>query len=145
MSFLAEQAGGKGSDGSRRVLDIQPEQVRPFSLSLSLSIPKRMHKFFMFCFIDWFWPPLDIKAVIPLFLSIPKALVHPIPFVEDMSSSLLEPGKQRFESVHPREHKRDEGVKHMFYFIHWLWTFITINKILIGMSHACWVNSLINS
>lgn len=28
MSFLAEQAGGKGSDGSRRVLDIVPEEVR---------------------------------------------------------------------------------------------------------------------
>ncbi|KAL3681037.1 hypothetical protein R1sor_023993 [Riccia sorocarpa] len=27
MSYLAEQAGGKGSDGHRRVLDIQPEQV----------------------------------------------------------------------------------------------------------------------
>lgn len=27
MSFLAEQAGGKGSDGHQRVLDIQPEQV----------------------------------------------------------------------------------------------------------------------
>jgi fructose-1,6-bisphosphatase I len=27
MSFLAEQAGGKGSDGYRRILDIQPEQV----------------------------------------------------------------------------------------------------------------------
>lgn len=27
MSFLAEQAGGKGSDGHRRVLDIHPEQV----------------------------------------------------------------------------------------------------------------------
>ncbi|KAH7288253.1 hypothetical protein KP509_31G019200 [Ceratopteris richardii] len=27
MSFLAEQAGGKGSDGYRRVLDIHPEQV----------------------------------------------------------------------------------------------------------------------
>ena len=35
MSFLAEQAGGKGSDGSRRVLDIQPDQVRPFPLCLS--------------------------------------------------------------------------------------------------------------
>eukprot|EP00252_Welwitschia_mirabilis_P022160 TRINITY_DN5914_c0_g1_i1.p1 TRINITY_DN5914_c0_g1~~TRINITY_DN5914_c0_g1_i1.p1 ORF type:complete len:426 (+),score=77.25 TRINITY_DN5914_c0_g1_i1:192-1469(+) len=27
MSFLAEQAGGKGSDGYKRVLDIQPKQV----------------------------------------------------------------------------------------------------------------------
>ncbi|KAH7433225.1 hypothetical protein KP509_07G060400 [Ceratopteris richardii] len=27
MSFLAEQAGGKGSDGHRRVLDIHPEEV----------------------------------------------------------------------------------------------------------------------
>ncbi|CAI5499646.1 unnamed protein product [Closterium sp. NIES-64] len=27
MSFLAEQAGGKGSDGFRRVMDIMPEQV----------------------------------------------------------------------------------------------------------------------
>ncbi|KAG6541608.1 hypothetical protein Mapa_017001 [Marchantia paleacea] len=27
MSYLAEQAGGKGSDGSRRVLEIEPEQV----------------------------------------------------------------------------------------------------------------------
>jgi fructose-1,6-bisphosphatase I len=28
MSFLAEQAGGKGSDGTQRVLDIHPEKVR---------------------------------------------------------------------------------------------------------------------
>ncbi len=27
MSYLAEQAGGKGSDGHKRILDIQPEQV----------------------------------------------------------------------------------------------------------------------
>lgn len=27
MSYLAEQAGGKGSDGHQRILDIQPEQV----------------------------------------------------------------------------------------------------------------------
>lgn len=27
MSFLAEQAGGKGSDGTQRVLDILPEKV----------------------------------------------------------------------------------------------------------------------
>ncbi len=27
MSFLAEQAGGKGSDGKGRVLDIQPDKV----------------------------------------------------------------------------------------------------------------------
>lgn len=27
MSFLAEQAGGKGSDGYKRILDIQPEQI----------------------------------------------------------------------------------------------------------------------
>ncbi|MCO5561663.1 hypothetical protein L7F22_015284 [Adiantum nelumboides] len=27
MSFLAEQAGGKGSDGHKRILDIHPEQV----------------------------------------------------------------------------------------------------------------------
>lgn len=27
MSFLAEQAGGKGSDGTRRVLDVVPDQV----------------------------------------------------------------------------------------------------------------------
>jgi fructose-1,6-bisphosphatase I len=27
MSYLAEQAGGKGSDGQNRILDIQPEQV----------------------------------------------------------------------------------------------------------------------
>lgn len=28
MSFLVEQAGGKGSDGHQRVLDIQPTEVR---------------------------------------------------------------------------------------------------------------------
>lgn len=28
MSYLAEQAGGKGSDGRGRILDIQPDQVR---------------------------------------------------------------------------------------------------------------------
>ncbi|KAL4188502.1 hypothetical protein AMTRI_Chr08g202650 [Amborella trichopoda] len=27
MSFLVEQAGGKGSDGHRRILDIQPEEI----------------------------------------------------------------------------------------------------------------------
>ena len=27
MSFLAEQAGGKGSDGKNRVLDIEPDKV----------------------------------------------------------------------------------------------------------------------
>lgn len=27
MSFIAEQAGGKGSDGHRRVLEIVPEKV----------------------------------------------------------------------------------------------------------------------
>lgn len=30
MSFIVEQAGGKGSDGHRRVLDIMPNEVRYF-------------------------------------------------------------------------------------------------------------------
>jgi fructose-1,6-bisphosphatase I len=34
MSYLAEQAGGKGSDGQNRILDIHPDQV-----SSSLPIP----------------------------------------------------------------------------------------------------------
>jgi len=28
MSFIVEQAGGKGSDGQQRILDIQPVEVR---------------------------------------------------------------------------------------------------------------------
>ena len=27
MSFLVEQAGGKGSDGEKRILDIEPTEV----------------------------------------------------------------------------------------------------------------------
>jgi hypothetical protein len=43
MSFLAEQAGGKGSDGYRRILDIQPEQVSPLAAAFFTS--KSSHLF----------------------------------------------------------------------------------------------------
>lgn len=39
MSFIVEQAGGKGSDGHRRILDIIPSEVTFFSFSFFFLLP----------------------------------------------------------------------------------------------------------
>ena len=38
MSYIAEQAGGKGSDGYSRILDIQPEKVRQSCFICAVSL-----------------------------------------------------------------------------------------------------------
>lgn len=53
MSYLAEQAGGKGSDGHQRVLDIQPEEVcKPVTLncdSSEMMLMKNLFYLFYLC------------------------------------------------------------------------------------------------
>lgn len=52
MSYLAEQAGGKGSDGHQRVLDIQPEEVcKSVTLNCDSSEMMLMKNLFIFLFI----------------------------------------------------------------------------------------------
>jgi hypothetical protein len=44
MSFIAEQAGGLGSDGQMRVMDIDPTEVRPpVSLPCFVLVPFLCH------------------------------------------------------------------------------------------------------
>jgi fructose-1,6-bisphosphatase I len=52
MSYLAEQAGGKGSDGHQRVLDIQPEEVcKSVTLNCDSSEMMLMKNLFIFLFM----------------------------------------------------------------------------------------------